>query len=43
MVCGEAASVPRPQDRIHHIERQIQECIDAGLVEEYKQVVAFVS
>ena len=25
-----------PQDRINEIERQIQECIDADLVEEYK-------
>ena len=28
---------PAPQDQINEIERQIQECIDAGLVEEYKQ------
>ena len=27
---------PAPQDQIDGIERQIQECIDAGLVEEYK-------
>ena len=27
---------PAPQDHIDEIERQIQECIDAGLVEEYK-------
>ena len=27
---------PAPQDQIHEIERQIPECIDAGLVEEYK-------
>ena len=27
---------PAPQDEINKIERQIQECIDAGLVEEYK-------
>ena len=27
---------PTPQDQIHKIERQIQECMDAGLVEEYK-------
>ena len=27
---------PAPQDQIHEIERQIQECIDAGLVAEYK-------
>ena len=27
---------PAPQDQIDEIERQIQECIDAGLVEEYK-------
>ena len=27
---------PAPQDQIDKIERQIQECIDAGLVEEYK-------
>ena len=28
---------PAPQDQVEEIERQIQECIDAGLVEEYKQ------
>ena len=27
---------PAPQDQIGEIERQIQECIDVGLVEEYK-------
>ena len=27
---------PAPQDQIDQIERHIQECIDAGLVEEYK-------
>ena len=27
---------PAPQDQIDEIERQIQECIDAGLVKEYK-------
>ena len=27
---------PPPQDQMDEIERQIQECIDAGLVEEYK-------
>ena len=27
---------PAPQDQIEEIDRQIQECIDAGLVEEYK-------
>ena len=27
---------PAPQDQIDEIERQIHECIDAGLVEEYK-------
>ena len=27
---------PAPQDQIDEIERQIQECIDASLVEEYK-------
>ena len=27
---------PAPQEQIDEIERQIQECIDAGLVEEYK-------
>ena len=27
---------PAPQDQIDEIERQIQECIDAGLVEEFK-------
>ena len=27
---------PAPQDQIDEIERQIQECIDAGIVEEYK-------
>ena len=26
-----------PQEQVKEIERQIQECIDAGLVEEYKQ------
>ena len=29
---------PAPQERVEEIERQIQECIDAGLVEEYKKV-----
>ena len=29
-------SYPAPQDQIDEIECQIQECIDAGLVEEYK-------
>ena len=29
---------PAPQDQIHEIQRQIQECIDAGLVEEYKHM-----
>ena len=28
---------PAPQDQIHDIERQTQECIDAGLVEESKR------
>ena len=28
---------PAPQERVEEIERQIQECIDAGLVEEYKK------
>ena len=28
---------PAPQEQVEEIERQIQECIDAGLVEEYKQ------
>ena len=28
---------PLPQDQIHEIERQIKECIDAGLGEEYKR------
>ena len=28
---------PAPQEQIEEIERQIQECIDAGLVEEYKK------
>ena len=28
---------PAPQDQVEEIERQIQECIDAGLVEEYKK------
>ena len=28
---------PTPQEQIEEIERQIQECIDAGLVEEYKK------
>ena len=27
---------PAPQEQVEKIERQIQECIDAGLVEEYK-------
>ena len=27
---------PAPQEQVEEIERQIQECIDAGLVEEYK-------
>ena len=27
---------PAPQEQVEGIERQIQECIDAGLVEEYK-------
>ena len=30
---------PPPQEQVEEIERQIQECIDAGLVEEYKQGV----
>ena len=28
---------PDPQEQVEEIERQIQECIDAGLVEEYKK------
>ena len=32
---------PAPQDQIDEIERQIQECIDAGFVEEYKHGVYF--
>ena len=28
---------PAPQEQVEEIERQIQECIDAGLVEQYKQ------
>ena len=28
---------PAPQEQLEEIERQIQECIDAGLVEEYKK------
>ena len=28
---------PAPQEQVEEIKRQIQECIDAGLVEEYKQ------
>ena len=28
---------PAPQEQVEEIERQIEECIDAGLVEEYKQ------
>ena len=28
---------PAPQERVEEIERQFQECIDAGLVEEYKK------
>ena len=27
---------PAPQEQVEEIERQIQDCIDAGLVEEYK-------
>ena len=27
---------PAPQDQMYQIERQIQECMNAGLVEEYK-------
>ena len=27
---------PAPQEQVEEIERQIQECIDTGLVEEYK-------
>ena len=30
-------SYPAPQEQVEEIERQIQECIDAGLVEEYKK------
>ena len=28
---------PAPQEQVDKIERQIQECIDAGLVEEYQK------
>ena len=28
---------PTPEEQVEEIERQIQECIDAGLVEEYKK------
>ena len=28
---------PAPQEKVEEIERQIQECIDAGIVEEYKK------
>ena len=28
---------PAPQEKVEEIERQIQKCIDAGLVEEYKK------
>ena len=28
---------PAPQEQVEEVERQIQECIDAGLVEEYKK------
>ena len=28
---------PAPQEQVQEIERQIQECLDAGLVEEYKK------
>ena len=28
---------PAPQEQVEEIERQIQECIDAGLMEEYKK------
>ena len=28
---------PAPQEQVEEIERQIQECTDAGLVEEYKK------
>ena len=28
---------PAPQEQVEEIERQIQECIDAGLVEKYKK------
>ena len=28
---------PAPQEQVEEIERQVQECIDAGLVEEYKK------
>ena len=31
------APYPAPQEQVEEIERQIQECIDAGLVEEYKR------
>ena len=30
-------SYPAPHEKVEEMERQIQECIDAGLVEEYKQ------
>ena len=28
---------PAPQEHVEEIERQIRECLDAGLVEEYKK------
>ena len=30
-----------PQEEVEEIERQIQECMDAGLVEEYKKEIVF--
>ena len=36
MVWVRQGPYPDPQDQIDEIDRQIQECIDAGLVEEYK-------
>ena len=30
-------SYPAPQEQVEEIRRQIQECIDVGLVEEYKK------
>ena len=34
---AERRPYPAPQEPVEKIERQIQECIDAGIVEEYKK------